>query len=136
MVRRLTTIFVVSVYLAVIGCFLVLTGRIRVSLRGFGRKLLGILRPAFRADLLEMTHEEGYCYAAHLDKALISDLDGRSRLVVFENGKALHHPHSNHDDIREFGAGRFSHWGKVIYFSASDNSNPTTNGRWYSVKEI
>jgi SAM-dependent methyltransferase len=35
--------------------------------------------------------------------------------------------------IRRIGAGAFSHWGRELFFSASDNSDPSTNGRTYHV---
>ena len=41
--------------------------------------------------------------------------------------------HSQEGDIRTQGAGRFSHWGTVVIFSASDNSDPNTNGHRYTV---
>lgn len=60
----------------------------------------------------------------------------RSTLRIFENGVELNPAHSRHIDIQNLGAGRFSHWGDgsfvVVYFSASDNSNPKTNGRTYT----
>lgn len=57
----------------------------------------------------------------------------RSPVGVFENGRQLFAAHSTHDDIVELGGGRFSHWGGEIYFSASDNSDPITNGRHYEL---
>ena len=37
--------------------------------------------------------------------------------------------HAPHDAIRNLGQGRYSHWGRRIYFAASDNSDPRRNGR-------
>lgn len=54
-----------------------------------------------------------------------------SPLRVFENGVELGPAHSLHADIRNVGAGRFSYWNNVLYFSMSDNSDPRTNGRTY-----
>jgi len=54
-----------------------------------------------------------------------------STLVLYENGLKLGPPHSQHKDIIDKGKGRFVHWGKVLHFSASDNSDPRTNGRTY-----
>lgn len=59
---------------------------------------------------------------------------GRSRLMVFEDGRPLGLGHRVHDEIRTLGAGRFSHWYDSLIFSASDNTDPRTNGRRYSVK--
>jgi len=134
--EKLISIFGVSLYLIVVGCFLVLTGRIRVSPRGFARRVLALLRPPFKGDLVELIHEKGNCYVAPLGRTLISDSNGRSRLTLFEDGQALPYPHSSHDDIREVGAGRYSHWGDAVFFSSSDNSDPAKNGRRYSVREI
>jgi 2-polyprenyl-3-methyl-5-hydroxy-6-metoxy-1,4-benzoquinol methylase len=56
---------------------------------------------------------------------------GKSPIFVFENAQQLASPHSMHDDISKYGAGRFSHWGDAVYFSTSDNTNPNENGRVY-----
>ncbi len=62
----------------------------------------------------------------------------QSTLRLFENGLEIRPAHSLHADIRTMGAGRFSHWsqtngtGESIRFSASDNTNPQTNGKKYS----
>ena len=134
--NRLVSITAVSAYLAIVGCFLVFAGRIRVSPRGFGRRVLAVLRPPFQGEIVELAHEKGNCYVAPLPKKLISDSNGGSRLKLFEDGRELPHPHSNHDDIRELGAGRYSHWNDAVFFSSSDNSDPAKNGRRYSVREI
>ncbi|RZM02940.1 MAG: pectate lyase, partial [Pedobacter sp.] len=55
-----------------------------------------------------------------------------SKLRLFEDGVELNPAHSVHDDIRSLGKGRFSHWGNNLILSASDNSNPKTNGRKYT----
>lgn len=55
-----------------------------------------------------------------------------SSLRIFENGRELGPAHSTHQDIRSEGRGRFSHWGSNLYMSASDNSDPRTNGRTYT----
>lgn len=60
----------------------------------------------------------------------------QSLLRVYENGVELTRAHSLHNDISVYGAGRFSHWtdgvNEVLFFSASDNSDPATNGRTYT----
>jgi len=55
----------------------------------------------------------------------------QSGLILFENGHPLGPPHQAHAEIRNLGNGRFSHWSNYILFSASDNSDPRTNGRYY-----
>jgi len=57
----------------------------------------------------------------------------RSRLWLLEDGRPLGPAHVNHQDIADLGAGRFSHWEDVLYFSASDNTDPNSNGRIYEV---
>lgn len=56
----------------------------------------------------------------------------QSTLKLFENGKEIGGAHAVHNDIRNIGRGRFSHWGKTLIFSTSDNTNPMKNGRTYT----
>ena len=60
-----------------------------------------------------------------------------SILNVFEDGKKLGPAHSQHGDIEKRGGGRYSYWThaeeRVILFSSSDNSDPRTNGRKYTI---
>jgi len=60
----------------------------------------------------------------------------RSRLVLLENGRPLGHPHARHITIKQRGKGRFSHWERFLYFSASDNSDPNTNGYQYVIGRL
>ena len=58
----------------------------------------------------------------------------QSGLTLFEDGKPLGPPRAIHQDIREKGGGRYSHWTEQgLYFSASDNSDPRAKGRRYEV---
>ncbi|GJM21731.1 MAG: hypothetical protein DHS20C15_16460 [Planctomycetota bacterium] len=54
-----------------------------------------------------------------------------SRLELFEDGVALGPAHASHQEIRDAGAGRYSHWSGGLYFSSSDGSDPNANGREY-----
>ena len=56
-----------------------------------------------------------------------------SQLMLFEDGNALGPPRSAHDVIRTTGHGAFSHWGRELWFSTSDNTSPETNRRRYAV---
>jgi len=59
---------------------------------------------------------------------------GRSKLILYEDGKELGPAHNGHIDTMENGLGRWSHWGsRGIQFSTSDNSDPRTNGRQYKI---
>lgn len=78
--------------------------------------------------------ELGHCAIARFDLGREGDREsgGRSDLVLLEDGRPLGPPHSLHADIRNLGAGRYSHWTRdSLYFSASDNSDPRRNGRRY-----
>jgi predicted O-methyltransferase YrrM len=92
--------------------------------------------------------EVGFCHMVPVHLASRPDSPSAlkaSQLTVLEDGKKLSRPHSLHDDIRNLGQGRYSHWSPTgepdaarfwsaaIYFSSSDNTNPATNGRRYSV---
>ncbi len=59
----------------------------------------------------------------------------RSELMLYEDGQMLGLAHSRHDHIMKYGRGRFSHWGKELIFSTSDNTDPNVNGRAYSYCE-
>jgi radical SAM protein with 4Fe4S-binding SPASM domain len=59
-----------------------------------------------------------------------------SKLRLYEDGVALGPAHANHDEIRHLGRGRYSHWESQVMFSASDNTDPRTNGRQYSFKTL
>lgn len=54
-----------------------------------------------------------------------------SKLILLENGRTLGPAHAMHDTIRTSGGATYSHWGPDLYFSASDCSDPRTNGRRY-----
>lgn len=86
-------------------------------------------------DLTNLRNDGGYAY--HISYPLPDTGDSNaqptiSTMRLFENGVELGPAHSVHQDIRDYGKGRFSHWGTTLYFSASDNTNPATNGRKYT----
>jgi len=125
---------IVSLYLVGVGTWLILTRQIPAP--GFTRILRALLRPAYSGALTSFTPERGCCFLAPLPQGLLSDRDSASSLRVYEDGKAMGPAHASHAEIRESGAGRYSHWGDQLYFSASDNSDPRTNGRQYTVREV
>lgn len=81
---------------------------------------------------------EGFSYyVEHPSLAnCVSDATGISSLTVFEDDKPLPFARSLHEDIHKIGLGRFSHWLNTVYFSASDNSDPRTNGKSYKIMEF
>ena len=91
------------------------------------KKLVTLNATKFRSD-------GGYAYKIS-EKVADGDNSGspqKSILKFYEDGVEIGPAHSVHNDIRRQGEGRFSHWGETILFSASDNSDPRTNGRTYS----
>jgi hypothetical protein len=53
---------------------------------------------------------------------------------LFEGRRELGPAHALHVDIAGKGDGRFSHWATAVYISASDSSDPRTNGRFYTLE--
>jgi pectate lyase len=89
----------------------------------------------YTVNLAGLRNDGGHAYkiAYPLSKSGDSNEEPTvSTLRLFENGVELKPPHSVHQDIRDSGKGRFSHWGTGLVFSASDNSNPSNNGRKYT----
>src|SRR5215204_1419424 len=60
-----------------------------------------------------------------------------SDLEIFENGARLGPAHTMHGTIASIGKGAYSHWGTSqdsgVLFSTSDNTDPHTNGRQYTI---
>lgn len=88
------------------------------------------------------SHFEGNAYVYQMifagSKADTED-DRSSTLQLYEDGKRLGPAHAGVREIVELGGGRFLYFQsgmKIgIFMSASDNSNPNTNGRIYTVKD-
>lgn len=127
------TSVVVSIYLVFVGIWLLASGRIRAE--GFPKLVGRMVRRRYVGGFRDIRHDEKHCWVAPVPKELLSDKDGASRLVLFEDDRPLGPAHCGHDDIRRDGAGRYSHWGEQVYFSTSDNSDPTANNRHYHVRE-
>jgi pectate lyase len=84
------------------------------------------------------TRESGYLFFVHLaDLAPLGDTPEsptRSPFILCENGRPLGPAHTKFEDVRAFGQGRYAHWGGVLIFSASDNSDPNSNNRTYELR--
>jgi hypothetical protein len=61
------------------------------------------------------------------------DSPSRSTLRLFEDGLEIGPAHALHEAIARDGGGAFSHWGRQLYFSSSDGSDPVSNRRRYTV---
>lgn len=123
----------VSVYLLAVGSLLVLTRRIPPL--GLGRIFRAFGRSPYEARLQEARPESGHCFVADLPDHLLSDREHASWLLMFEDGVELGPAHATLESISIIGRGRYSHWGSCLYFSTSDNSDPTSNSRSYTVRE-
>jgi hypothetical protein len=132
---RLASIVLVSLYLIVVYGWLRLRGRLRPEFPLF-RLFTAGLRRRYRGALEHITPEMGCCFTAAVPEHLVSDKDGMSRLRIFEDGFPLHRGSADHTLIRKEGRGAFSHWGRFVYFSSTDNTDPRVNGRRYVVGEV
>ncbi|MDB5579944.1 MAG: Pectate lyase [Bradyrhizobium sp.] len=135
MIARLAGSLLTALLIA--GCFYLFTAK--------SLPFLAYQRTVVAADIQK--HAAGpnsYLVNVPLDRAypLMIVADGStyghtaSNLQMFEDGKPLGPAHSGHFDIGIEGKGRFSHWGETssdAVFSASDNSDPRTNGRVYTM---
>jgi hypothetical protein len=127
-------VILVSLYLLLVGLWLLITGRIKAE--GIGKMIPRFFRRPYAGELCDIHHDDRHCWIAVVPYGLLSDKEGASRLVVFEDNRILGPAHCGHEEIRERGGGRFSHWGAQVYFSTLDNSDPRTNGRRYHVREV
>lgn len=74
-------------------------------------------------------HEVGNSYTVSVPYVGPNQVHSR----LFESGQELNGGDSLHADIRESGNGRFSHWGRTLWFSSTDNSDPRSNDRIYKL---
>ncbi|MBY0320964.1 MAG: hypothetical protein K2X72_19740 [Reyranella sp.] len=86
-------------------------------------------------------NEGGSAWVLSLPVGLREKMDNEQRpyqshLRLFENGQELGPGHARHDTIRKSGGGHYSFWSGLLYFSASDGSDPNTNGRSYTVSLV
>ena len=88
-----------------------------------------------KIEVKRMRKEQGHCYIARLRLSRDGDRGKtRSSCALLEDGKPLPTPRSLHALIRNEGKGRYSHWTPTtLYFSTSDNTDPRTNKRVYTL---
>jgi asparagine synthase (glutamine-hydrolysing) len=76
----------------------------------------------------------GFAWRVSLPRlARMRALDRTAQLVMYEDDRRLPHPDSSAQSITHFGRGRHGLDGASLWFSTSDNSDPTQNGRRYLV---
>jgi hypothetical protein len=93
------------------------------------------LAAPFSRKLKRIEPDSCFCFRAPGPRRANSDQEGSSMLMLLEDDTPLTAPHTAHDEIRRLGRGRYSHWGRYIYFSTSDNTDPRENGRVYKLVE-
>ena len=124
----------VSIYLCLVVIWLIASKSINVP--SFTRILRALFRPKYDGELSNFSQEEGHCWIGIVPDDLLTDKESTSRLVIYEDGSPLLYQHCSHGEIRSIGLGRYSHWGREIYFASSDNTSPISNGRKYTVREV
>jgi hypothetical protein len=87
-------------------------------------------------DSSKMVFVDGYAWYVELPSEWASGSDDlghleRSTLILTEDDEPLGPRHVPGDVIRNTGQGAYSHWASRLYFSTSDNTDPTRNGRSY-----
>ena len=80
-------------------------------------------------------HDGGPCWRASLRsmRVPLPLLQQGWRAVVYEDGRELPMPDCPHEEVRRLGGGRHALWEGHVWFSATDDTNPNTNGRVYSI---
>ena len=84
-----------------------------------------------------LSHLEGYAYKVSIPQ--LSDVGDtervmtRSPTVVCEGDHQMGPSHTPFQEIIQKGAGRFIHYNDMVVFSASDNTDPNSNGRRYKI---
>ncbi len=94
-----------------------------------GRRL-EILRPPFE---VRAGHARACRLEAHRENADSALAPRRSRVMLYEDGIPVGFAHQPHRHIEAHGGGRYSHWEDSLIFSATDGSDPNSNGREYSI---
>jgi len=85
------------------------------------------------APLVDIRPEQGAAFIASTGEPQLSSHVRPSTARVLENGRPLGPGNALHDTIRSVGRGQFSFWHDYVYLSASDNTDPRTNGRTYAI---
>lgn len=90
--------------------------------------------PKVTSALPAIRSESGNCFIGTHGLQWMSSHNAPSSAELLEDGRPLMVSNAPHDDIRALGRGRYSFWHDSVYFSASDNSSPLTNGRRYEMR--
>lgn len=83
----------------------------------------------------KLRNPEGFMHVYNLGTDKFSDTKFRDYpAYVYENDVLLLQPHESQSLISEYGRGRYILREKVLFFSTSDNSDPKSNGRMYTLE--
>lgn len=95
-------------------------------------------RVSIDVDQLEPFGEHGYTFMLPLEADKGNSIAKRfhSQYAVFENETVLSPAHQHPILIGEAGNGAFSHWENLLHFSTSDNTDPRSNGRRYTLRRV
>jgi hypothetical protein len=104
-----------------------------IARRRIGGWTRAFLTAPFSWELKRIEPDSCFCFRASGPRRASSDQEGSSMLMLLEDDTPLTAPHTAHDEIRRLGRGRYSHWGRYVYFSTSDNTDPRKNGRVYKL---
>lgn len=100
--------------------------------------MTGLVPLAWERRVVEpekIQHRDGFMYAYNTGDSRISDTNYRDYpTYLYEEGSLLYQPHESQSFIVELGRGSYILKEKFLYFSASDNSDPETNGRRYEIE--
>lgn len=98
----------------------------------------GLLPLAWQQQVLDsdkFRNPEGFMYVYNLGTEKLSDTKLRDYpSLLYENGMLLLQPHESQSLISEYGRGRYILREKVLFFSTSDNSDPRTNQKIYTLE--
>ena len=86
-------------------------------------------------DSEKTRNPEGFMYVYNLGTEKLTDTKFWDYpAFLYENDALLSQPHESQSLISEYGRGRYILREKVLFFSTSDNSDPKTNGRLYTLE--
>lgn len=116
---------------SVIGALVLIAPLVLLTLQGLA------IAPWWWTDrpLTDFRADTGKRFAVPLDTTWMSRYQvAETPAIILENGVPLACGNMPPEAIAEFGAGRYNLADGFAYFSASDNSDPRTNGRTYTLR--